>query len=277
MFKSFENLKKQLFEQWKTLESRFLESNTFNLLKEKYQSLDTLQQALIKYSFFFSVFVVLSCLPLFYFFSSASYWREFKEKQNLSLDLLKKRQKTSYSIFRHSQDQLKSKIEETVRKYSDSDFQLKDKIRILPEGASIYQVDFDIQLSHLNVRQAVKLGTELHNMSQARLSSITMNENKDFPMHYDVLYKVSAFTSKEKTRTLRFRRKQPPLSKNKALNIRSNQQKEDPFLKKSEDNLKPGTENKLKKENKPEKNIKKRMFQRNNSQDMEEEDITIKL
>ena len=277
MFKSFENLKRQLLEQWKTLESRFLESNTFNLLKEKYQSLDILQQALIKYSFLFSLFAVLSCLPLFYFFSSASYWREFKEKQNLSLGLLKKRQKTSHSIFRYSQNQLKSKMEETVRKYSDSDFQLKDKIRLLPEGVSIYQVDFDIQLSHLNVRQAVKLGTELHNMSQARLSSITMNENKDFPMHYDVLYKVSAFTTKEQSRTPRFKRKQPPLPKNKALKTRPTQQKENRFLKKSEDKLQTGTEKKLKRENKSDKNIEKRMFQKNNSQDREEEDITIKL
>ena len=87
MFKKLNDLKKQLSEKWKNFESRVLESNTFNLLREKYQSLDILQQKLIKYLIVFFIVAVLAYLPLFYFFSSSSQWGDFKEKQAISLGL----------------------------------------------------------------------------------------------------------------------------------------------------------------------------------------------
>ena len=195
MFKKFKELKKLFFEKWKNFESQLLESNTFNLLKEKYQSLDILQQKLIKYLSVFLMLAVLAYLPLSYFFSSVSSWRNFKEKQTVSLSLLKMRKKISYSVLRYSQNQLKNKIERTVKKYSTSDFKLKHKRKLLKKEGSIHQIDFDMQINHLNIKQAVKLGTELHNLSQARLSSITMEESETYPKHYDVTYKVSAFVS----------------------------------------------------------------------------------
>ena len=279
MFKGIEILKKQLSEKYKNLENRFLESNIFNLLKEKYQSLDILQQTLIKYLSVSFVLVAFAFLPLFYFFSSISYWSEFKKKQSLSLNLLKKRQKISHSVFLYSQNQLKNKIEGIVKKYSDSDFTLKDKRSSLQKIGEIYKIDFNIQLNHLNVRQAVKLGTELHNISQVRLSSITMNENKEFPLHYNTTYEISAFVPIEKIRKP-FPKKQLPRSKNKTLNIRQNKNNSDSFSKKIENDL-VGTIRKSKKENKVEKPQKKRELQKNKSIDLkekhQEEDIIINL
>ena len=193
MFTKFEGLKKQLFEKWQNFENRLLESNTFNLLKEKYQSLDIFQQKLIKYLFALSITVILAYFPISYLLSSLSYWKELKEKQNLSLELLQIRKHTSFSAFPYSQIQLKSQIEQIIKKYSSSPFKLQDKKTFPQPNTSIYQVDFDIHLKHLNVKQAIKMGTELHNLYQARLSSITMTENKEFPKHYDVAYQVLSF------------------------------------------------------------------------------------
>ena len=219
MFKKFDDLKKQFSEKWKNFESRLLESNTFNLLKEKYQSLDILQKKLIKYLSVFFVLVILTYLPFSYFFSSSSHWRSFKEKQTISLGLLKVRNKMSYSVLRYSQNQLTNKIERIIEKYSTSDFELKHKKSLFQKEGSIYQINFDVHISHLNVKQVVKLGTELNSLSQVRLSSITVEENKKFPKHYDVAYKLSAFVSTEQKQRISPRRKRrSPLYKDAELN-----------------------------------------------------------
>ena len=254
MFKKFNDLKKQFSEKWKNFESRILESNIFNLLREKYQSLDILQQKLIKYLSIFFMVAILAYLPLSYFFSSSSYWENFKEKQAISLGLLKIRKKMSYSVLRYSQDQLKIKIEKILEKYTTSDFELKHKKSLFQKEGSIYQIDFDVQLSHLNVKQAVKLGTELHNLSQARLSSIVMDKSEKFPKHYNVVYKLSTFVSTEKgKRTVPRRKRKSPLYKDKELDRGT---KGNLLEGSKDDQLK--TEERLKRKRKRGGNIKKR-------------------
>ena len=229
MFKRLEELKKQGLEKWQNFENHLLESNTFNILKERYQSLDLFQQKLIKYLSSLSIILILSYFPLSYLLSSLSYWKEMKEKQNLSLELLQVRNRISFSAFPYSQNQLKSQIENIIRKYSTSSFQLQDKRRSLQPGSSIYQIDYDIHLKHLNVKQAIKLGTELHNLYQARLSSITMTENKDFPKHYDVAYQVSSFVGKKTNPLSRPLRGQKPLPTLKKPISESKKLKPKPF------------------------------------------------
>ncbi len=189
------DLKKQLVEAWRSFESRLLESHSFNLLKERYQSLSLNRQRLIKYGFIVCAFVALAYLPLSYFSASVFSWREFKGKQNLSLELLRMRGKLSSSLFRHSQHQLKSKMERVIEKYSSVDFKIEDKKKLFSKKSSIYQIDFGVQLKHLNIKQAIKLGTELNHLPQSRLRSVVMEESKEFPKHYDVAYQVSSFAS----------------------------------------------------------------------------------
>lgn len=193
----FEDLKQKMAEQWKNLESRILESNSFNHLKEKYQSLSLRRQKLIRYSALFLVFSALAYLPLSYFLSSTAYWREFKDKQDISLDLLRMRNKIASSVFRYSWVQLKMQIRRTAEKYSDVDLKIEDKESVFSGGESVQQVDFKIRMDHLNVKQAVRLGVELHDLPQTRLEAVTMEENKAHPKHYDVTYQLRAFVSGE--------------------------------------------------------------------------------
>ena len=210
----FKDLQKQLTALWKSVEIRILESHSFKLLKEKYQSLNIGRQKLIK---LLSVLLLLAAflyLPVSYFVSSSLYWSEFKEKQGLSLELLKMRNKISSSVFRNTKEQLQDKIRVTAEKYTTVDFQVKDKRKAFPKGDSVYQIDFDVQLNHLNIRQAVQLGTELHNLPQSRLSSIVLKESGEYPKHYDVDYKVSSFVSKtERRKFLPEKRKRSPRKK----------------------------------------------------------------
>ena len=216
------DLKKQLIEAWKNFENRLTESHSFNLLKERYQSLNIKQQKLIRYILALFIFSALAYLPLSYFFSSVIYWGEFKEKQTLSLDLLKMRSKVFSSFFRFSQGDLKNEIKRAVERYSSFDFTVKGKRTVYSKGDSIYQIDFEVQLKHLNVKQAVKLGTELHNLSQSRLKSIVMEENKEHPKRYDVTYRVFSFVSEgKKAEALPKKRKRiPRIRKNPSENER---------------------------------------------------------
>jgi len=217
MNEKLRDLKKQLVEAWKNFESRLSESHSFNLLKERYQSLNIRQQKLVRYFLVLFIFSALAYLPLSYFFSSVVYWGEFKEKQALSLDLLKMRNKIFPSFFQFSQEDLKNEIKRTVEKYSSFGFTVEDKRTLYSKRDSIYQIDFEVQLKHLNVKQAVKLGTELHNLSQSRLKSIVMEENKKYPKHYDVIYKVFSFVSEgKKAEVLPKKRKRIPRIRKRA-------------------------------------------------------------
>lgn len=213
MIEKLKYIKRQWPEIRKSLEDRILESNVFNLLKEKYHSLSLGWQKLIKYAFIFFVLAGIAYLPLSYFFSSSSYWSEFKSKQSLSLELLKMRSRMSLSILRYSQNELKNRVENIVKKYSTFEPQIKESKKALSSKRKfISQIDFNIQLSHLNIRQAVQLGVELNNLSQARLDSITLEENKKHPKHYDITYKLSAFVL-DKRNTPKFAPKKREIEK----------------------------------------------------------------
>ena len=206
MFSLFKNLKKAFLEEWKTFENRVFESHTFNILKEKYQSLSLFHQKLMKYCFLLCLFFLLAYLPVSYFLSSRAYWSDFQEQQELSIELAKMRNKISNSLFRLSRKELKSRIEDSIDKYSNEEFQIKEKKIPLPDK-SIYQVDFDIRVKHINIKQVFRLGTELSALSQSRLKFLTMEEDQKYPKHYNVVYALSSFFSKEKPASLRKRQK----------------------------------------------------------------------
>ena len=195
MFELLKDFQKQGIELFKNFENRFLESNTFNVLKEKYQSLNMGQQKLIRYFLILFLLVSVLYLPVSYLFSSIGSWSDFKQKYVLSLELLKFR-KTSSSLLKQDEESLKIKINRVVEKYSADGFEITDANKPFPKVKSVRQVDFSISLKHLNIKQAVRLGTELHALPQMRLAEISLLENIEYPKHYDIIYKLESFVSK---------------------------------------------------------------------------------
>ena len=205
MLKLLKNLQKKGVDLLKNFENRFSESNTFNVLKEKYQSLNMGQQKLIKYFLIVFLFVFVFYFPVSKMFSSILSWSEFKQKYSLSLELLKTRNKNS-SFLNLSETDLKMKINRVVKKYSDIGFEIVDKSRPFLKAKSVRQVDFRVSLKHLNIKQIVRLGTELHALPQMRLDEISLEENKKYPKHYNITYKLAAFVSKGPFKTPAIRR-----------------------------------------------------------------------
>ena len=170
MFKNFKDIKQLFLESKNNLEERLLESNSFNILKEKYQSLSKGRKNLIKYSFIFLFLTALFYLPLSYFFSSSSNWSEFKQKRDISLQLLKMRKQISTSSFQFSPERMESEIKKIVGKYSPSGGTVDQAKTTQTDKEAVYKVDFNIQINDLNVRQIIRLGADLQNLPQAGLS-----------------------------------------------------------------------------------------------------------
>ena len=212
MFKLLKDFQKQGIGLLKSFENRFSESNTFNVLKEKYQSLNLRQQKIIKYLFVFVIFVSVVYLPMSYLFSSVSSWTDFKQKYILALDLLQVRNKRS-SFFYLSEEDLQIKINRMIGKYSVDDFEVVASNQAFPKAKSIRQVNFSVDLKNLNIKQAVKLGTELNALPQMRLSEISLEESVEYPKHYDIAYKLEAFVS-------RSGRGQAPVIKRRPINTK---------------------------------------------------------
>ena len=203
MLKLFIKLKKELIDFYQKLEGQILESNSFNILKERYQSLTILNQKLIKFSLIALLAIVTFSLPVYYLSSSTMAWFQLKEKHRLSQELLKMREKSSFSKVRDTESILKSKINRLIQKYSSENFTMTQESKKFPKSDFIDQIIFKIKLPHLNIRQVVQLGTELKNLSQVRLEELTFTENKDYKNHYDISYQLSAFVIKKDSRQKR--------------------------------------------------------------------------
>ena len=127
MIKFLEEWKKKLPEEWKNFELRVFESHGFNLLREKYQSLSKLQQKVIRYLCILTIFAVLAYFPLLWFFSSSVHWKEARQRQNISWDLLKMQKQIASMPFHQSKTRLRSKIQSILRKYSEEIPQIKSQ------------------------------------------------------------------------------------------------------------------------------------------------------
>ena len=228
MFSRIKELKKPLLEIWKNLENKILESNKYNALKEKYQSLNLLYQKLIKYSVIGCLLALLLYIPLFYFVSGTSGWLEFKTKQELSWELLKvRRQKAKLSSGFTSDSQIKRSIEQVVKKYFSEDFNLQQQKS--KKADFIDKKQFLLKIPYLNIKQAIQLGTELHDLKFVRLDSIQFSESPQYPKHYEMEYELSTFvlvqTQRPVIKDRQKRKKRGRRNKTRKLNPNTNPDK----------------------------------------------------
>ena len=204
MFDLLIKLKKELVELYQKIENQILESDFFNVLKERYQSLTLLNQKLIKLFFIALFFVGVLYLPFYYLSYSTIAWFNLKEKHKLSVELLKAREKSSLSTMRDTEINLKNKIQEVTQKYSsESSTVTKESKKTLKSNSSIELIVFKVKVPYLNMKQAIKLGTELEAFSQVRLDELSFEENEDYKNHYDMIYQLSAFIIKRDSKLKR--------------------------------------------------------------------------
>ncbi len=226
MFQKLKEIKKQLLYYLEHIQSRIIESNSFNVLKEKYQSRSLFHQKMIKYGSLSLIIFLVSFIPLYYFHLSSEHWSEFKEKRELSLDLLKVR--NHKSIFSNvSEFRLRQDITNIIKKYKEKGYLIKDK-PIPSKEKNLKKVVYEVKVDHLNIRQAVQMGMELNDILPAHLSSLIMKESDLYPKHYDVSFELSVYFHKIKKlrRSSRIEvnggKKKKPLKRNQRGEVKSN-------------------------------------------------------
>ncbi len=196
MFQKLGEIKKQLLYYVEHIQSRIIESNTFNALKEKYQSYSLFHQKIIKYGIVSVIVFLISFIPFYNFYLSSKYWSEFKEKRKLSLDLLRVRNYKS-NFLDLSEYKLRQDVVRIIKKYKEKDYSIKDN-PVPSKEKNLKKVIYEVKVNHLNIRQAVQMGVELHNILSAHLSSLQMQESDLYPKHYDVSFELSVYFSKAK-------------------------------------------------------------------------------
>ena len=196
MSQKFKEIKKQFLYYLEHIQSRIVESNAFNIFKEKYQSYSLFHQKIIKYGFVGLVILLISFIPSYYFYLSSEHWSEFKEKRELSLGLLRVRSyQSTYSNV--SSYRLQQNISDIIKKYKEKDYVIKDK-PISSKEKKIKKIIYEVKVNHLNIRQVIQMGSELNDILSAYLSSLIVEESNLYPKHYDVSFELSAYFHKIK-------------------------------------------------------------------------------
>lgn len=202
-----EILKKQLEQFWENFQDKLHESHLFNLLKEKYESLNIIQQKAIKYTTGIALLLLILVMPLFYLTSSLSYWNEFKIKYQLSQRLLNLRTNPTAFHSTRSSASIKQAMEKLIKKYRTEGYSLKSK----PKGSRKSQVKtevFEIKVDHLNIKQVIQLGTDLNVLPSVRLESLQIRESTQYANHYDTIYEAHHYFMERSHRRPRVSAKQ---------------------------------------------------------------------
>ena len=184
-----EILKKQLEQFWENLQNKLNESHLFNLLKERYESLNTIQQKTLKYITGTALLILILVMPLFYLISSLSYWNEFKVKYQLSQRLLNLRTNPTAFHSTRSSASIKQAMEKLIKKYRPEDYSLKNK-KGGNRKSQIKTEVFEIKVDHLNIKQVIQLGTDLSVLPSVRLESLQIRESTQYANHYDTTYEA---------------------------------------------------------------------------------------
>ena len=122
-----ENLKKQIFHKLSVLENRIHQSDIFNTLKEKFQALSYKKQQTIKYSSLVLCLLCVFSIPLTYFYSSSDHLEEFKEKERLSLELLKTGGQSSPFPYQKASLQVKGILKDIVERYQKEEYSIVER------------------------------------------------------------------------------------------------------------------------------------------------------
>ena len=193
MLSRLDDLKKQFLQRLEVLENRIHQSDVFNTFKEKFQALSHGKQQALKYSSLGLGLLCVFSIPFVYFYSSSGYLREFKEKEALSLELLKTGNQSSILLYYKTPFQVKNTLKSIVERYQQKEYSITEKGPFKIEGLDIKPSKIEISVKHLNIKQAAMLGGRFNNLKFIRIHKLKMTENPSYKNHYDMLFSVLFF------------------------------------------------------------------------------------
>jgi hypothetical protein len=189
-----DTLKSQLSQVW----SRIEESSTYNLLKDRFENLASVQQKLVMVGGGALLALLLISVPYSYFSASSENIAAFEEKRALVRELLKVAREAS-----EVPDIPTPPPGEVLR--SDIDRQLKSA-NLLPEQiksiqvitaqtnlipSSLLDAGVQINLAKLNLRQIIDIGYGIQRVSKSvKMSDVHISANPEDAKYFDVEFRV---------------------------------------------------------------------------------------
>ena len=202
MFSQFDNLKKRFLLQIELAEDRIRESDSFNLLKERFQALPQQRRRLIKRGAFGLILLAALGLPLSFLYSSSSRLKDFREKDRLSRALLKTGSPSAFSSHQKSVAEVKKQLSGFAQRHAEEGggptvkdlgaFKIsKDESQGVSGNVTAHQMDLSVP--RLNIKQAVSLGERISRLPFLKIRKLRLKENFSAENHYDAAFSVVFF------------------------------------------------------------------------------------
>jgi hypothetical protein len=201
---AFENLQEQLKEQWADLSSKIQESQTFNNLREQFESqTPAVQKAISIGSLVFVTFMLFYMLPFAYISQSSTNMEAFEENRELIKGLLN----VSRSVKAPSPlpppmntGEIRGRVDGILRANRLLPDQIGD-MQDIPAPAvrdmvppSVIQNGLAFQLKKLNVSQIVSVTNAVQNMGNGvKLMGIDVVQSANQTHYYDVILRIVHF------------------------------------------------------------------------------------
>lgn len=195
-----DELKDQLKTSLQTTGERIQESEAYNQLNDKYQSLSPSGQKVAQVVTAVLIAGIVFYSPISQLQVSSELLAQFEEKRTLIRDLFKTYRESSGGLQMAPAPQANELIS-TVQSSLQGSKLIPEQIisvntaqaegRLIP--ANLQQAVVEVKLAKLNLRQIVDIGAQLANISQAvKVKDMFMQANAELAGYFDVTYKLYA-------------------------------------------------------------------------------------
>lgn len=196
-----DELKDQLKEKFTEIFTKIKETELYQKGDEKYQSLSPSGQKITRYASVFLMLFVLVFYPMSQLQMSHEFVAEFEVKRELLRDLFKTYRESSATPALPPPPQggeLVSQVQSLLSTAQLLPQQILNVGIVEAEGRIIPQKLVNsvvaVQISSVNIRQAVDIGTQLANISASvKVKDLEMNATEGKSGYFDVTYKLYAF------------------------------------------------------------------------------------
>lgn len=177
------------------------ESELYQKLDEKYNSLSPRGQKITRYAAVVFFILLLLFYPLSHFSISKDLITEYESKRDLIRDMFKTYRESSGQVhmpLAPSSNQLIDQVKNQLNAAQLLPQQIRSISSIEPEGKlipkNLVEHVVSVELSDLNLRQTVEIGTQLANISTSiKLKDLSISANPQRSGYFDVVYKIYAF------------------------------------------------------------------------------------
>ncbi len=190
-------------QKWLELLEKIQETELYQKIEEKYNSLTLRGQKMARIGIAFLFAGVLLYFPLSQFFASSDLITSFEEKRDLVRNLFQTYRQSSHQNhlpIAPDSGQLISQIQSQLSSSQLLPQQIKSVSSIEPDGKLIPKKMIShavsVELSELNLRQAIEIGTQISNISSSiKLKDLIINASSGKTGYFDVVYKLYAFNT----------------------------------------------------------------------------------